>query len=510
MAWLIGDSFDFYNAIADMSAGHWDLADSTYISLSTTTRFNVGKSIARNSSSTSNPALTKSFGSNEATVFVALAFQQTSALSGTNAGFAITLRDGATAQCSIVFRSDGVILLTGGGPTGSTLATYSSAFAQNVWAHFQFKIVINNSTGSINVRKDGAGSDSFSATSLNTRGGTANNYASAVAAFFCNASLNHQIDDLLVYSASGAAPNDWSGDVRAVQLMPSAETAQKQFAPSPTTSSEGHTSTSGSTNQSAHTIYFVGAAANPQTPILPTVSGVVNTTTANFNSSMTGNIKMALYAADGASSAPGTLLSVSDAVVNPGAGVVNFTHSTPATVTKGVGYWLAFLSDTLWSSKYYVSSPRGCWHPAQSYGSGFPNPAVPGAYDGNASHFYATMTITVTNDSNVDEAAEDGDTSYVYDSTNGHEDLYDLDHLAATPTSIIAVQSRMFAKKSDSGARNGQIRVKSGATEVGGTDTALSTTYTWLNRVDAVDPNTSAAWTASAVNALQVGPKVTA
>jgi hypothetical protein len=41
-------------------------------------------------------------------------------------------------------------------------------------------------------------------------------------------------------------------------------------------------------------------------------------------------------------------------------------------------------------------------------------------------------------------------------------------------------------------------------------DTALSTSYGWLNRVDTVDPNTSAAWTASAVNALQVGPKCTA
>jgi hypothetical protein len=52
--------------------------------------------------------------------------------------------------------------------------------------------------------------------------------------------------------------------------------------------------------------------------------------------------------------------------------------------------------------------------------------------------------------------------------------------------------------------------VKSGATEVGGADTALPTSYAWLNRVDAVDPNTAAAWTAAAVNALQVGPKVTA
>jgi hypothetical protein len=56
-------------------------------------------------------------------------------------------------------------------------------------------------------------------------------------------------------------------------------------------------------------------------------------------------------------------------------------------------------------------------------------------------------SLTVTNASLVGEQSNDGDTTYVYDGTVGHEDLYD-----------IAVQSQMSAKKSDTGARNGQIR----------------------------------------------------
>jgi hypothetical protein len=115
-----------------------------------------------------------------------------------------------------------------------------------------------------------------------------------------------------------------------------------------------------------------------------------------------------------------------------------------------------------------------------------------------------------TNFALVDEAVQNGDTDYVFSGTPNHQDLYDLGDLATTPSSILAVQSRMFAKKSDTGARSGQIWVKSGATEVGGTDTTLGTSYGWLARVDTVDPNTGAPWTAAAVNALQVGPKVTA
>jgi hypothetical protein len=52
----------------------------------------------------------------------------------------------------------------------------------------------------------------------------------------------------------------------------------------------------------------------------------------------------------------------------------------------------------------------------------------------------------------VGEQSNDGDTTYVYDSTVGHEDLYDLTDLATTPTTILAVQSRMSAKKSDTRA----------------------------------------------------------
>jgi hypothetical protein len=354
MAWLIGDSFDFYAATADAAAGHWDsVGTSSYVQLETSnTRFSVGRALKGGSSGGSaNPALIRALGSNEATLFVAVAFCQTAALGGTSQGLTITLRDGATAQCSIVFQSNGDILLRSA-VTGSVLATYAGAFQQNVWAHFQFKVTIDNAAGAFTVRKNGATGDSFSAGGLNTRGGTANAYANAVALYFVQivGVITQLIDDLLIYSVGGAAPNDWVGDIRAVQLLPSADTAQRDFSRS--------------------------------------------------------------------------------------AGSANYAL--------------------------------------------------------------------------VDEAVQNGDADYVFSGTPGHQDLYDLGDLAATPASIVAVQARMFARKTDSGARSGQIRVKSGATDVGGADTVLSTSYSWLSRVDVTDPNTGVPWTAAAVNALQVGPKVTA
>ena len=65
-------------------------------------------------------------------------------------------------------------------------------------------------------------------------------------------------------------------------------------------------------------------------------------------------------------------------------------------------------------------------------------------------------------------------------------------------------------QKGDAGARSGQVQVKSGATTVQSTALVLATTWQWSERVDTVDPNTSAGWTNSAVNALQIGPVVQA
>jgi hypothetical protein len=344
MAWIVADSFDYYGTTADMARSVWDSA--TVPNLGTTaTRFGVGQYLV----TISIMSLLKTVGSNESTLWLALAYYRPGALSGTAAEMSWQLRDGATAQCTVVFESSGNIVLKSGIQTGTVLATYTGAFAQDVWTHFQIRVVISNTAGSLTVRKNGQTSDTYaSATNLNTRGGTTNNYANVVV-------LNGHVagqraDDVLMYSASGAAPNDWVGDVRAVCLMPTADTAQKQFAVFP--------------------------------------SG--------------------------------------------------------------------------------------------------------------------------TNAGAVDEALANSDTDYVFDSVVGDEDLYDLADLPTTPAAILGVVSKVFVKKSDAGARSGQLRLLSAGTEVAGTDTVLGTTYTYLARVDAVDPATGIAWTPAAVNALKLGQKVTA
>jgi len=114
-----------------------------------------------------------------------------------------------------------------------------------------------------------------------------------------------------------------------------------------------------------------------------------------------------------------------------------------------------------------------------------------------------------TNYTLVDETLANGDTDYVQGSTVGDVDTYGFGDVTGTPTTIDAVQVSAFAEKTDVTARQIALQLKSGATTSDGANFALTTAYAKYERIAALDPNTSGAWSASSVNALQGGPKVT-
>jgi hypothetical protein len=111
-----------------------------------------------------------------------------------------------------------------------------------------------------------------------------------------------------------------------------------------------------------------------------------------------------------------------------------------------------------------------------------------------------------TNTSQVSEAHQDGLTTYVFDSTVGHADFYNIAAIGSTPASVIAVTTRGFMQKSDAGARTGAVQIKSGATTVATPTLALTTGFLWAWRTDVTNPATGTAWTAGAVDSVTIGP----
>jgi len=222
MAWLVGDSFDFWSNLPNMGLPGTSWATVTTGTFSSSTRFGVGQSLASDGGGNIN-VVTKTF-TNSTTVFINFAWMSTTAFTagGTTQRAGFTLLESGTAQVSFAIRSGGDMVLTSSTlGAGSILATSSAQtiISASVWNQYQVKIVISNTVGSVEVRLNGDTSPVWTATGLNTRNGTANSYCNSLR--LGNAiAVNSQFDDFYIFNDQGAAPNNWEGDVRALQLMP--------------------------------------------------------------------------------------------------------------------------------------------------------------------------------------------------------------------------------------------------------------------------------------------------
>lgn len=110
----------------------------------------------------------------------------------------------------------------------------------------------------------------------------------------------------------------------------------------------------------------------------------------------------------------------------------------------------------------------------------------------------------------ADENPANDDTDYNDSSTVGNKDTYDFGNISHAPVSIFGVQVNMTAKKDDAGARSICSVTRSGGTDTDGATQVLTTSYVDYREVVAADPNTSAAWTKTNLNAAEFGMKVVA
>jgi hypothetical protein len=92
--------------------------------------------------------------------------------------------------------------------------------------------------------------------------------------------------------------------------------------------------------------------------------------------------------------------------------------------------------------------------------------------------------------------------------TPGQRDTYSLSDLPAGVANIFAVQNNVIAKKTSTGAIAVKPAVKSGANVYYGSASSVGTTDATISDLRIIDPNTSAAWTVSGVNALESGLEI--
>lgn len=509
MAWIIGESFDPYNGVSDISAGGlWDVVNAAGLSSLPAGRV-TGKSLSFNT--VAYPTLTKSSVSNDSGHHIVCAYKiVTPYPSGAGRGLQFTLLDGTNSQCTFMLDAfNGNVLFYSGGSSGSLIGTFSSAnLANGAWWGIEVEAVIHNTLGSMKLRLNGNTTEDFTLTNVNTRAGSTNAYANKLQ-IGISAGLTGAgaviLDDLLWFSTSGAAPNTWVGDIRCETKYPltlaTGNLSGSPVAPITQTPPGNVTTTS-----------WTGPRIITSDLITLTTGGTISSVSViNGTGAYTGKFKVGVY--DGTSGTPGALLAQSAEQTNIATNTtVTIALISPITGTIGQKIFTAMILDSAISNLSVVIASTSGYSVQNStaYSAGFPsnlgNPTL-----GNTSPANLPVVFSVVDNATyVSQIAEDADATFTYSATAGQNDFYNIQSLSSTPASIIGVQTRLMSRKSDTGARQARVQIKSGATTSNGSTITMGTSYTYTNKVDVLDPNTGAAWAASAVNNLQVGAYVVA
>jgi len=111
----------------------------------------------------------------------------------------------------------------------------------------------------------------------------------------------------------------------------------------------------------------------------------------------------------------------------------------------------------------------------------------------------------------IDEVLCDGDTTYISSSTLNARAMFGVGNLPVSPTGIQAVQISSFGRKTDTGLRKIQLQYEDASANL-----YTSSEYTlaggpgYGRQIDLLqnNPITTAGWTASEVNAMKIGVKV--
>lgn len=534
------DAFTMYNGGNDIIAGNplgpWDYTGAGFFqSAASSTRFGVGTAMTFQSSGPIDYLRKNSFQSgNPNGVFVAHYFYYNTSLdTNFTVSFGHLFRDGgngiSNVQFSICAMSNGSFALYNGNYAsgGSVVAVTQPLIRQAVYDQFQFRVIVHNTSGEFQVRKNGNTSNDFSVTGINTRGGSSNNFVNGYTLNINNNRNNSRLGDLIIWDNNSPLPNNWIGDVRSYQLMPqtdyqrnfSANPGGFQFGPNGVNTSNGDT-------YSANTIYFFsnGNGVSVYTP--PSANGYLANVTIYLTANITGNIIFALYDNSGLSGGPGKLIASNSAVLtnptgNAAVGQANFVvfpgqpYQQPG-INVGATYWFAMQSDTSFTTKTGTGLTNlfGSAVNKTSLASNYPtlpaniNTVAPGSSSSTPPG--VVVGFAPWNANNMGEATQSGDSNYVYDTTVGNTDLYIIGSLPANAIGVVSVSMKGWMRKGDANTRAGTFLMNSGPTQSNTGNNFLSTSYIGQYAQWGTDPNTAnQVWTVSAVNNILVGVKVT-
>ena len=108
----------------------------------------------------------------------------------------------------------------------------------------------------------------------------------------------------------------------------------------------------------------------------------------------------------------------------------------------------------------------------------------------------------------VDEAVADDSTTFLYEGTSTHRDLYNLPASSGSGT-INFIKIYIRCESSGEVLRDAYPSLKSGSTVTDGTKIDLTSSWVTYSEQWSINPDDSAAWEWADIDALQIGVKLT-
>lgn len=128
--------------------------------------------------------------------------------------------------------------------------------------------------------------------------------------------------------------------------------------------------------------------------------------------------------------------------------------------------------------------------------------------DDGAQQWSATPGAGDNADEVDDAGAADDNSTYVASDLDNQQDLYVMPNLTHITGNIKSVMVQAIARLTLSGSRNMTFTYKTGAgTAQGSSVTVNDTSFDYYNEIKERDPNDSALWTVTKINALSLGQK---
>lgn len=398
--------------------------------------------------------------------------------------------DGSPGQCFIGVDNGGRVIFTN---TITTLFTSISLVRPNTRHYLELDVTIHNTAGTYKVWLNGV--LLASATGVNTRGGTTNNYCNRLVV--TNGTAGQWAFDDMYWRDNTTGTALPYGDLSIIG-MPVTSDSSVQFTPTATLGQWYIQQTNNTASPGANILILV--------PVTPSTNMTINNVgTLPRTTITTAKFKGVIYS--DSAGAPGSLLSSGTEVIGCTSGVnLSLPLASPQALTGGTQYWIGLITDT--SIAYQLSDTWSALgqSKANTYTSGAPAGPLSGMTTFQSPWaLWGICTSPAMNYPAINKSMSPQSASVLLSSnssaTIGQEDLYNTQRLSTIPTAIYSVKVSANVQKTSASAaqRFFSIRLKNSSADNGGSNLnnlniAPGTTPAWYSSRFDTDPNTNIPW----------------